>query len=71
MTMASTVQDEASCLHVFVIVGFAVESWERKNKRIKTHKPIFVILRSGRNVINLIGSKLSLKVKYHTSFVKA
>lgn len=68
--MASAAHAEASCLHMVVIVGFAAEAWERKNKRIQTYKHIFVILRPGCTVISLIGPKSLLKAEYHTSFVK-
>lgn len=68
--MASTVHAEASRLHMVVIVEFAAEAWERKNKRMRTYNHIFVVLRPGCDVISLIGSKLLLKVEYHTNFVK-
>lgn len=68
--MASAAHAEASCLHVVVIVGFAAEAWERKNKRMQTYKHIFVIVRSGCTVISRIGPNSLLKVEYPTNLVK-
>lgn len=61
--MASSVHAEGSCLHMVVIVGFAAEAWERKNKRMQTYRHIFVTLQYECTVVRLIGSKLLLKVE--------